>query len=40
MITTIMAAFAFGYCVSDIIVNYYNKREYNKLMKTLVELEK
>jgi hypothetical protein len=40
MITTIMAGFAFGYCVADIIVNYYNKREYNGMMKTLNELEK
>jgi hypothetical protein len=40
MITTIMAGFAFGYCVADIIVNYYNKREYNRMMKTLNELEK
>jgi hypothetical protein len=40
MITTIMAGFAFGYCVADIIVNYYNKREYNQMMKTLNELEK
>ena len=39
MITTIMAGFAFGYCVADIIVNYYNKREYNKMMKTLVEVD-
>jgi hypothetical protein len=35
-----MAGFAFGYCVADIIVNYYNKREYNRMMKTLNELEK
>lgn len=40
MITTIMAAFAFGYCVADIILNYQSKKEYDKAMKTLVELEK
>jgi preprotein translocase subunit SecG len=40
MITTIMAAFAFGYCVTDIVLNYLNKREYDKLMKTTIENHK
>ena len=39
MITTIMAAFAFGYCVADIAINFYNNKRYNEMMKTLVETE-
>ncbi len=40
MITTIMAGFAFGYCVTDMILNYYNRKNYNELLKTTVEIKK
>jgi hypothetical protein len=40
MITTIMAGFAFGYCVADIIINYYNKKQEIELMKSTVEIER
>jgi hypothetical protein len=40
MITTIMAGFAFGYCVTDIILNYRKKKYYDELMKTTIEIEK
>ena len=40
MITTIMAGFAFGYCVADIIINYYNKKQEIELMKSTVEVER
>jgi len=33
MITTIMAGFAFGYCVMDIIRNYQSERRMNEFMK-------
>lgn len=33
MITTIMAGFAFGYCVMDIIRNYQSERRINEFMK-------
>jgi hypothetical protein len=39
MITTIMAAFAFGYCVADIIIGYYNRKQHDEFMKTLVEVD-
>jgi hypothetical protein len=32
MITTFAAFFAFGYCVSDIIMNTIQRRRQNKLM--------
>ena len=32
MITTFAAFFAFGYCVSDIIINVIQTRRQNKLM--------
>lgn len=32
MITTFVAFFAFGYCVSDIILNTIQRRRQNKLM--------
>ena len=32
MITTFAAFFAFGYCVSDIILNTIQRRRQNKLM--------
>lgn len=37
MITTIMASFAFGYCVADIVINYRARREHNALLKTTIE---
>jgi len=40
MITTIMAGFAFGYCVTDLILNYRSKKLYNELLKTTVEVRK
>jgi hypothetical protein len=40
MITTIMAAFAFGYCVADIVINYHYNKKYNELLKSTVETEK
>jgi hypothetical protein len=33
MITTIMAAFAFGYCVTDIFMNYRSHRRINEYVK-------
>jgi len=33
MITTIMAAFAFGYCVMDIIQNYRSNKRINEFVK-------
>jgi len=38
MITTIMAGFAFGYCVMDIIQNYRTKRQVNESLKSTVEV--
>lgn len=35
MITTIMAGFAFGYCVTDIILNYRANRRIEKFIKDL-----
>ena len=32
MITTFAAFFAFGYCVSDIIINVIQRRRQNKLI--------
>ena len=40
MITSIMAGFAFGYCVMDIIMNIYNKNKEHELLKTTVEVER
>ena len=39
MITTIMAGFAFGYCVMDIIMNYRARRTMNELLKSTLENE-
>jgi hypothetical protein len=39
MITTIMAAFAFGYCVADIVINYFNQKRDYELLKSTVEQE-
>lgn len=40
MITTIMAGFAFGYCVTDIVLSYLNKKHYDELLKSTVEVKK
>ena len=40
MITTIMAGFACGYCVMDIIQNYRAKRTINELLKSTLENDK
>jgi hypothetical protein len=40
MITTIMAGFAFGYCVMDIILNYRAKRTLDELLKSTLENDK
>jgi hypothetical protein len=39
MITTIMAGFAFGYCVMDIILNYRTRRVMDELLKSTIEKE-
>jgi hypothetical protein len=40
MITTFMAAFAFGYCVADIAINFYNNKRDNELLKSTIETER
>ncbi len=40
MITTFMAAFAFGYCVCDIFINYYKNKRDNELLKSTIEIER
>lgn len=40
MITTIMAGFAFGYCVMDIIKNYRERRTMNELLGSTVEVNR
>ena len=40
MFTTFMAAFAFGYCVADIVINYYNNKRDNELLKSTIETER
>jgi hypothetical protein len=37
MITTMMAGFAFGYCVMDIILNYRARRTVDELIKSTLE---
>jgi len=39
MITTIMAGFAFGYCVMDIIMNYRAKRTLDEMLKSTIETD-
>jgi len=39
MITTIMAAFAFGYCVTDIIINYRANKRIEQFVKDLEKTE-
>ena len=41
MITTIMAAFAFGYCVTDIVIGIRNKQRDKELLEQILgETEK
>jgi hypothetical protein len=40
MITTFMAAFAFGYCVCDIFMSYYKNKRDNELLKSTIEIER
>ena len=40
MITTFMAAFAFGYCVMDIILNDRARRTDDELFKSTIEGDK
>ena len=39
MITTIMAGFAFGYCVMDIYRNYQAEKRINEMLKDAIDLE-
>ncbi len=36
MITTIMAAFAFGYCVTDIVISIRNKQRDKELLEQIL----
>ena len=40
MITTIMAGFAFGYCVMDNIMNYRARRAVDEMLKSTLENDK
>jgi hypothetical protein len=40
MITTIMAAFAFGYCVADIVINYHYNKKSKELLESTIEIER
>jgi len=40
MITTLMAGFAFGYCIVDIILNYRARRVVDEMLKSTLEDEK
>ena len=40
MIVSMMAGFAFGYCIMDIIQNYRARRTMNELLKSTLENEK
>jgi hypothetical protein len=39
MLTTIMAGFAFGYCVMDIIQNYRARKNIDAIVKDAIERE-
>ena len=39
MLTKMMAGFAFGYCVMDIILNYRTRRVMDELLKSTIEKE-
>lgn len=40
MLTTIMAGFAFGYCVMDIIYSHRARRTVNEMIKSTPENDK
>ena len=40
MITTIMAGFAFGYCIMDFIQNYRARRAVDEMLKSTLENDK
>ena len=40
MLTTVMAGFAFGYCVMDIILNYRARRVVDEMLKSTLENDK
>ncbi len=40
MITSIMAGFAFGYCIMDIILNHHNHRETQKALRETIEVSR
>ena len=40
MITSIMAGFAFGYCVMDIIMSYRARRAVDEMLKSTLENDK
>jgi hypothetical protein len=40
MITTIMAGFAFGYCLTDFIMSVRSKKQEIELLKTTIEIQK
>jgi hypothetical protein len=37
MITTLMAGFAFGYCIVDIVLNYRARRTVDELLRSTIE---
>jgi hypothetical protein len=39
MITTIMAGFAFGYCIADIIITYRANKRLNEDLKQIINQE-
>ena len=36
MVTTLMAGFAFGYCVADIIIGIYNQKRDKELLEQIL----
>ena len=40
MITTIMAAFAFGYCVMDIVLTHRSNKRLSEDLKQIIDAEK
>ena len=40
MIVSLMAGFAFGYCVVDLVMNIYNKKQEYELLKSTIEVER
>lgn len=39
MITSIMAGFAFGYCVADIIIGYYKRKQTREEHQQIIDQE-